>query len=138
MMRSEDFLERTYDVINSGDVFSNCDKYAVVDQYLQDKSASYSICKFIPSYPGCDTLVPEYNRQMGIKSQLEPLLKTYLDANPKACENTRVVWIRNNDFQISKNSYYEYCNIIPLAAEFPISGTLIVEPLICIQYLNYP
>ena len=133
-----DFLERTYDVINSGDVFSNCDKYAVVDQYLQDKSASYSICKFIPSYPGCDTLVPEYNRQMGIKSQLEPLLKTYLDANPKACENTRVVWIRNNDFQISKNSYYEYCNIIPLAAEFPISGTLIVEPLICIQYLNYP
>jgi hypothetical protein len=133
-----DFLERTYDVINSGDVFSNCDNYAVVDQYLRDNSARYSICKIFSNYPGCDTLVPEYNRQTTVKTQLGLLLKMYLDANPKACENTRVVWIRNNDFQTSKNSYYEYCNIIPLPAEFPISGTLIVEPLICIQYLNYP
>lgn len=132
------FLERTYNVMTSAeDIFRDCDKYVVTDQYLRDKSASYSICKLIPFYPGCNTLVPEYEKQLQIKSDLGVLLSPKLDADPKACQNKRVVWIRNNDFQSSKNSYYEYCNVIPLAAEFPI-GNFVPDPLICLQYLNYP
>ena len=132
------FLEKTYNVMNSGgDIFRNCDKYAISDQYLRDKATSYQICKVIPSWFGCKTLVPEYEKQLQVRSDLVVLIKPYLDANPKACEIKRVVWIRSNTFQSLKNSYYEYCNVIPLAAEFPI-GNFVVDPLICLQYLNYP
>ena len=132
------FLERTYNVMTSAeDIFRDCYKYATGDQYVRDNDVRYKICKAIPFWFGCDTLVPEYEKQLKIRSDLLAVIKPKLDTDPKACQNKRVVWIRNNDFQSSKNSYYEYCNVIPLAAEFPI-GNFVPDPLICLQYLNYP
>jgi hypothetical protein len=132
------FLERTYNVMNSGgDIFRDCYKYAVADQFIRVNDNRYKICKVLPNWINCKTIVPEYEKQVIIRSDLLPSIKNSLNANPKACENKRVVWIRNNDFQSSKNSYYEYCNVIPIAAEFPI-GNFVVNPLICLQWLNYP
>ena len=141
--KSDDFLvdmilKATYNVFKNQAFFDTCRQAAPIGQYLKNNDNKIKTCTFLPIYPGCSTFVPEYKKQLDLFNQLATLLKPLLDADPNACMLKRVMWIRNNGFQTSRNSYYEYCNVIPLTAEYPVVGTLIPDPLICIQYLTYP